>query len=120
MPIPTGSTGENTAIFRPVDWIKDLAKFDPTDRDHAWRAEGEALALAKTSAQSISWLNYCAPVRATATSARAERQSLPTASNSRSAAWRPMAPSTEISVNVMVPSGAWAARWDSLRVRLWP
>jgi hypothetical protein len=24
---------ENTAIFGPVDWIKELAKFDPPDRD---------------------------------------------------------------------------------------
>jgi hypothetical protein len=32
---------ENTAIFRPVDWIKDLAKFDPPDRDLSWPADGE-------------------------------------------------------------------------------
>ena len=32
MTILAGSAGK-TPVFRPVDWIKDLARFDPPDRD---------------------------------------------------------------------------------------
>jgi hypothetical protein len=51
---PSERESASATIFRPVDRIKDLAKFDPPDRDLSWRADGETLTLAKISAQSIS------------------------------------------------------------------